>query len=251
MTDRRAQSEVLGFILVFSVIVASTGIVYTVGFSALEDARTAEQLNNMERAYDILDDNVRDVSQRGAPARATELDLGGGGLRLGEEVNITVTATNTTNASDSISISRTTRPLVYTLDDRSVVYASGATIRENRDGSVITSEPEWVFGGQRAILGLVTARAGGEREAIGGQTSVLVRTQALNRGTDTFTTGSGSKANVTIRVESPRAEAWGQYFERQGLDPVDGDPTDGDVSYEFETETAYLQFTTTTVEFEL
>ena len=251
MTDRRAQSEVLGFILVFAVIVASTGIVYTVGFSSLEDARTAEQVDNMERAYDIFDDNVRDISRRGAPSRATEIDLGGGGLRLGEEVNITVTATNTTNASDSVSINRTTRPLVYTLDGRSVVYTSGATIRENRDGSVVTSSPEWVFGGQRVLLGVVTTRAGDDREAVGGQTSVLVRTRIQSRGPVTFTTGGGSKANVTVEVESPRAAAWARYFERQGLDPVDSNPADGDVSYEFETETAYLQFTSTTVEFEL
>lgn len=251
MTDRRAQSEVLGFILVFAVIVASTGIVYTVGFSSLEDARTAEQLNNMERAYDILDDNVRDISRRGAPSRATEIDLGGGGFRFGEEVNITVTATNTTNASDNRSISATTRPLVYTLDGRSVVYTSGATIRENRDGSVMTSSPEWVFGGQRVLLGVLTAQADDDREAVGGQTSVLVRTRTRNRGAETLTTGSSSKANVTVEVESPRAAAWAQYFEQQGLTAVGDGPADGDVSYKFETETAYLQFTTTTVEFEL
>lgn len=250
MTDR-GQSEVVGFILVFSLVVASTGIVYAVGFSSLEDARTAEQLNNVERAFDILDDNMEDLSTRGAPTRSTEIDLTGGALRLGEPVTINVTATNTSNSLDNATTSTTSRPVVYEKDDRKVVYAYGAILRQNRDASVMVADPDWVAGDRRAIYPLLVIPPTGERGSVGGETTVLVRAQADSRGIESRTVDSSATTNVTVTVESPRAGAWKQFFEERGLEAVDGNASDGNVTYYQESDSVVIQTTTTSVEFDL
>lgn len=250
MTRLRAQSEVIGFVLVFSLIVASTGIVYVTGFSALEDSRTAEQLNNVERAFDILDDNMRDLSRRGAPTRSTEVDLAGGALRLGESVNLTVEAENVTSG-DTTTITTSSRPIVYEKDDRQVVYVYGATLRQNGDDSVMVADPEWVVGERRSLFPLLVTQAAAGRTAVGGQTTVLVRARADSRGIRSSTLASDSSTELTVTVESQRAEAWGQFFERRGFTAVDGDPADGDVTYRTTTDGAVIQLTTTAVNFDL
>lgn len=247
----RAQSEVIGFVLVFSLIVASTGIVYVTGFGALQDARTAEQLNNVERAFEILDDNTRDLSQRSAPTRATEIDLAGGSLRLGEPVTLNITTTNMSNVSDTTTINATTRPIVYEKADQQVVYAYGATLRQNGNDSAMVADPEWVVDTERSFITLVTTRAAGGRTDVGGQTTVLVRTRADSRGISVSTLDSNASTNVTVTVESSRAGAWGQYFERRGFNDIDDNGSDGDVTYNTTTDGVVIQLTTTSVEFDL
>ncbi|MFB6167457.1 MAG: hypothetical protein ABEJ43_01265 [Haloferacaceae archaeon] len=247
----RAQSEVIGFVLVFSLIVASTGIVYVAGFGALQDARTAEQLNNVERAFEILDDNNRDLARRGAPTRATEIDLAGGGLRLGDSVDITVTATNASNASDTVTVSRSSRPVVYEKADRQVVYAYGATFRQNGENAAMVGEPGWVVDERRSLITLVTAQAGEGQTSVGGQTTVLVRTQADSRGTTSRSLASGTSTEISVTVESPRAAAWGRFLERRGFTAVDPDASDDKVEYETTTDGVVIQVTTTSVEFDL
>ncbi|MFC7136780.1 hypothetical protein ACFQRB_10335 [Halobaculum litoreum] len=73
----RAQSDAIGFVLVFSLIVLTVGTVYAAGYPALQDLRSDEQLENMERAFEVLDDNVDDMAREGAPSRATEIKLNG------------------------------------------------------------------------------------------------------------------------------------------------------------------------------
>ena len=246
----RAQSEVIGFVLVFSLIVASTGIVYVVGLSSLQDARTAEQLNNVERAFDILDDNMRDLSRRGAPTRSTEIDLAGGALRLGDPVTVTVEAENTTSG-DTTTITTTSRPIVYEKDDRQVVYVYGATLRQNGDDSVMVTEPSWLVGERRTLVPLLVTQAAEGRTAVGGQTTVLLRARADSRGVRSSTVESGASTELTVTVESPRAEAWGRFAERRGFTAVDADASDGEVTYRTTTDGVVIQLTTTSVNFDL
>ncbi len=250
MTDR-GQSEVIGFVFVFSLIVASTGIVYVAGFSTLEDSRTAEQLNNVERAFEVLDDNMQDLSRREAPTRATEIDLAGGGMRLGDPVTVTVNATNASNSSDYLNVSATTRPIVYEKDDRQVVYAYGATLRQNGEASAMVADPDWVVSDQRSLLPLIVMRPADDRTAVGGQTTVLVRTQADSRGFASSTVESSASTNLTVTIESPRAEAWGRFAERSGFTVVGDDGSDGDVTFNATSDTVVIQLTTTAVNFDL
>jgi len=56
--DRRAVSDVVGYVLVFSLVSLTVGVVSVAGVGALQDARDVEQANNAERAFDVLGDNV-------------------------------------------------------------------------------------------------------------------------------------------------------------------------------------------------
>jgi len=247
----RAQSEIIGFVLIFALIVSTTGVVYVAGFSSLENARTAEELNNVERAFDVLDDNMLDVSRRAAPSRATELSLGNGGIELAEPTNITVRATNTSDPLDNRTVTIQTRPIVYRLEDTSIAYTSGATIRRDRDAATMLSEPRWTVTGDRTVIPLTGVSQGGDTGSLSGDTTILVRTQRDSRSVPIrLDPDASSRVNVTVTIESNRADAWVQLLEERGFTPVDaagGDPTDGVIAYEIETDAVYVQQTTVSV----
>jgi hypothetical protein len=74
--DDRAVSEVLSFVLVFGIILASVAVLSMTGFQAMQDSQRGEQLRNGERAMEALADNVNDVLRYdGIDQRRSELTL--------------------------------------------------------------------------------------------------------------------------------------------------------------------------------
>lgn len=238
--NRRAQSEALGFVLIFSLIVATVGIVYVSGYGALQDSRDAEQVTNMERGFDVLADNVADVHRHGDPSRATELKLGGGTLRHGDGVYVAVDVTDTANASHNASYpSVTVRPLVYADGDSSVVYALGGVLRTDGDAAAVRSGPGWVLTPERSVVSLLVTYPGGGSTSLGGRSTVLVQADRQTRALyGSFDPEGDARVNVT--VESARAGAWADYFAARGMTAVDGDAADGRVTYQYVTDVLYV-----------
>lgn len=247
----RAQSDAIGFVLVFSLIVVTVGAVYAVGFGALQDVRAEEQLDNMERAFDVLDDNLADMAREGAPSRATEIKLNGGTLAVDGTATVTVYAENTSAASDNATVVATAVPITYSRDGSGVAASFGAVIRSDRGGSAMRTDPGWVVDDDRAMVPLVITSPSGERNALGGSSTVLVRGDVTGRGiVAELTAGADSDVRVNVTVESPRADAWGRYFEREGMTAVDADGGDGSVTYTFVVNRIVVQQTTVAVELE-
>lgn len=215
MTDDRGVSEVIGFVLVFSLITMTIAIVFTAGLGGLQDAQRTEQVNNVERAFDVLDTNAKEIQRQGAPSRATEMRLSGGRLGFGEPTAVTIDANDGTEPTTV-----ETRPLTYTNGDTEIAYELGAIIRTDDGGSVMLTDPGYVLNDDRSALPLLVTTKPSDQTAISGHRTVLVRgskqhAQILQSRTTT---------DLTITVESPRADAWERYFDqaadRQGVGSV-------------------------------
>lgn len=224
MHNERAVSEVLGFILIASVILSSLSIVYVFGLSGLEDVRDEERIDNGERAFTILADNMADINRRGAPSRATEIKLAGAELAYGESTSLTVEVTNVGSPVPQYSVS--TQPIVYSADSGSqLVYENGAIIRQEDDGgAVLKRAPSGAFHDgivQTAVIPYVETRDSGSA-SLGGSTTALIRSELIVRevlgshlnDSESPTTdpdGDGTpEFAVTYRVETTdtRASVW-------------------------------------------
>jgi hypothetical protein len=204
MMDDRAVSEVVGFVLVFSLVTMTIAIVFTAGFGGLQDAQRAEQVNNVERAFDVLDTNVEEVGREGAPSRATEMRLSGGQLGFGEPTTVTVHVDGTETTTVE------TRPLVYANGDTEIAYELGAIVRTDDGGSVMLTDPGHVLNDDRSAVPLLVTTKPSDQTSIGGHRTVLVR--GSHQRTDLLVTATTDE--VTVTVESPRADVWERYFER-------------------------------------
>ena len=231
MTDR-AASEVLGFALVFGMVVTAVAIVSVSGLGTLQDVRDAEQMNNAERAFDVLADNMADLHQRGAPSRATEISLESTQLYTGENVTINVTATDGSGVNASRSVERSVRPIVYEGNqERRLVYEGGAVFRTNRDGGLVIGEPPTVFADDRVLVPIVQTRTENVR-SVGGST-VLVRANRQSSEVNISAT-DGRYTDVSVNVTSPRWRLWQEYFEGTRLSDCTSSPADQRVTCSLE-----------------
>lgn len=210
MTDR-AASEVLSFALVFALVVGSVAIVSINGVNTLESARDAEQMNNAERAFDVLGDNMADIYERGAPSRATEISLGESQLYTGENVTFNVTAVD--SSGDRTTRIRKIRPIVYDgARDRQIVYEAGAVFRIEREGGLVVQEPPFVAGSDRVMIPVVATQSTGV-ESTGGSTVLL---RANKRATGVAVSDSrNTYDSLYVNVSSPRNDLWKEYMEDQ------------------------------------
>ncbi|MGM0398186.1 MAG: DUF7289 family protein, partial [Halobacteriota archaeon] len=173
MTDR-GVSDVLGYALVFALIVSMVGLVYTMGVGGLNDVRETEKLSNAERAFDVLDANVDDLTRGTAQSRGTEIKLQDGTLGFGDPVSLNVTV------EDEGSYEASVRPIYFagSRDGSRIVAANGAIFRQDGDGAVMRSEPNFVFD-EKTVVPMVVTRTRDSGRAGSGR--VLVRTVVADR----------------------------------------------------------------------
>ncbi|WP_276300702.1 DUF7289 family protein [Halorussus lipolyticus] len=218
-TAERGVSDVIGFVLIFALITSTAAIVYTVGFSGLQDARQEERVSNAERVFDILADNVGDLQHRGAPSRATEIKLSEASLGYDDETTLTV---EVTNAPATPRYSTNLDPITYSPTDSAVqlVYENGAVFREQRSGGVVLERPGSVFrtdgATKTAVIPFVQTRRTGS-SGVGGSSTVRIRTE--NLGSEVL----GALATPSDATADPDGD---------GTDEADPDP-DNDGSDEY------------------
>lgn len=245
--DRRGQSEVLGFVFVFTLLVLTIGVVFALGLPAVENTRDAERVTNVERAFEVLDDNVDDMMRRDVPSRATEIKLAGGTLTVEESSTITIYAENNETPSDNETFTGTTRPIVYSDDDTEIALSYGAILRSDDDASVMLAEPDWLVDDRTVVpFGLITRGDGAT--TVGGETTVLVAGDVQSRGmAGSFSSEDDSHLVVNVTVESAYADAWGRYMSDLGWQEIDAD--EDSVTYQFETDELYVPRTIVDVDF--
>lgn len=139
MNDRgRAVSHTVSFVLVFSLIVTSVGLVSVVGTGSIQDVVRFEQTEASVSLMRSAGSGINEVANGAAPAYRSSIALAGGSLRMGNrtEVNVTVS-----NASGTM-FSETYRPwsIRYEANDRNVSYQSGLLARggDRREGVLLT-----------------------------------------------------------------------------------------------------------------
>lgn len=226
----RGQTEVLGFLLIFSLVVIAIALVGITAFTGLDNAQEFQETTSTEQAFVVLADNVDDVSREGAPSRETEISLSKASLSLGgtEQINVTVDGGNTTEIE--------TDPIVYrSRDDTSISYSSGLLVREDGESGLVFRRPEFVLTSEAVILPIVSTTAV-EKQTVAG----TVATQVTTRSNGTRVLAADdfeSTATVTIEVSSPRAEVWAEYLGGTGADcTIDG----GTVECDIETEELFV-----------
>lgn len=205
--DDRSVSEVLGYVIIFGLVITSIGFVVAGGIPALEDVRETERAANAQRAFDVVADNMAAIYERNNPSRATEIDLGDSEIYYASNVTIAVTVDDGTPVTHEYEF----KPVKLDVnDDTSLVYAAGAVFRNQTDGGLMLREPPFLFTETRVHTPIIQTTAPELASASG--TTILLRGKSAKRQVLTADT-SGSYDTVTIEITSPRYELWHDYFE--------------------------------------
>jgi hypothetical protein len=193
-------------------IILSVGLVYTVGFGALEQVRDGERANSAERTLEGLAATYENL-QRGDPARASEIRLSGGRLGVNNDTEMTfeVDAGGTT-----VTETRHPRSLVYTSADTRISYVGGAVFRSENGGTVIVHAPRMSCTADRAIVSIPTLNGSA---TVGGDSSAVLKAR-LNETELLYppdqTTLPSDATQVSIDITSPDAQGWDRYLTGAG-----------------------------------
>lgn len=205
-TDR-GQSELVGYFLIFSVVVLTILLVGATGLVGLNNAQDFQRTTSAQQGFSALANDVDDVVRRGAPSRTTEISLADASLSLEQTTNITVRTDNESVENTTVQL----HSLVYDSGSGTqIVYTSGALLRVDEGNSVMFREPNFLLGNDTVIIPAVTLSPG-ETDSVGGDTAVSVETS--DAGTDVV--GAGDVDTVTVEVTSPRAAAWYRYLDTE------------------------------------
>jgi hypothetical protein len=208
--DQRSISEVVGYVLVFGLVLTSVGLVTFSGLGSLEDARDSEQANNAQRAFDVIADNMASIHERNAPSRATEVDLPDSEIYLGSEVRMRVEGDGETLAD------RRFEPIVHRLSkNRKLVYEGGAVFREGQEGGIVIRDPPMMANSERVHVPIIATYAPAPQSA--GSTTILLRGKSTQRSVLASDT-TGEYDNVTVTVQSSRYDLWERTLSNQGFD---------------------------------
>lgn len=198
-SSNRGVSDVVGFVLVFSLVILLVGTVYVTGLGGLQGARDHEQVNNAERAFGVLDDNVNDLVDTGVESRTTSLKLANARLTYGEPVMVEIAFNETAN------ISRQTYPIVYAADSgQTIRYTNGAVVRTGGGSAVLANPPAMILRGNTSLIPLVVVRPSGP-ETIGGSAQVLVHATRATRSVHRFTPTDGT---IEVNITTPNPRPW-------------------------------------------
>ena len=205
MTDR-GVSEVVSFVLVFSLVITSVGLVSTVGYSALSDIQASQEADNGALAFEVLAADV-DAIESGR-AQTQSADIGTSSGTLGTSAS---TAVSVAVAGRDWNV--TTGSLFFRSQRTTVAYQSGAVVRQSGPSAVISAPPDITCTpGGVAVVSLVSINSTSSSSVSGTSVRVVTRQESSSLLYPTNRTPS-SPVTVEVRVESEMQDAWARYFE--------------------------------------
>lgn len=228
----RGQSELLGYLLIFAIVVLAVAVVGTTGFAGLDSAEEYQQTVNVEQAFTVLADNTDDVVRHGVPGRTTEISIAEASLSLNETEAIAVTVDGDAVVEEEF------QPIVYDSGSgTTIAYTSGALVRQDEGHSVMFRDPGFVLTNETVLVPIVATNSAGDR-SVSGTTAVGIQTRHAE--TDVAAMDDpASEVTVTIEVTSSRIDAWERYLD--GEPAVDcAEPSDQTVECEVDTERVHV-----------
>jgi hypothetical protein len=214
-TDR-AVTDVVGFVLTFSIIISAVTIIYIGGFGALGDLRDTEQVNSGERSMRGVAESLEDIHRKDVPGRSVNIGVDGGEITTYDStLRFEFNRTGGPNRTRDVEVNA----LVFEPSDDHVdlVYEAGAVFRVQRQSSIIRHQPVLSCGDDAVLVSVPKLR--GNISISGGRTVELYGRNA-DSGRVYPEPGTGETPtdpdSVTIDVSDTHVpDAWGQFLSRQ------------------------------------
>lgn len=228
----RAQSEVVGVVLVLGMVLAGATTVVVFGASAFADSQEGLATQRAEKAMTQFDSKAALVALGNTDVQRVSF-----AQRGGEQYGVTngtgwmnVSVQNTTDGTWE-NVTQRMGSVTYDNGDDHIAYQGGGVWRSTGPGSVMVSPPEFHY--RNGTLTLPIVNVTGDRSLDGGAgvTHVDTRSEFPDRNVASRQNPM-DEHRIWVQVQSDYYEAWGRYF---------SDRTDGVVEYDHDDRTVTLE----------
>ena len=232
INSEKAASEVLGMVMLLSIMMLVIGAILLVGVPMIESGKSRARMdlsmnsflsmqNDIEEVVRgpiwIVDPaNVSDASGLG-PSRETEFELMGGILTVRPNTaNLTYSITNKSEFNITIAPGN----ISYNADDETLIYENGAVIRKYESPTALMiSEPLINIYDNEAGSTVVSIHAiwiNGSLSSAGGDGKGSAQIRSRNYNQTIEPAGMTANSNVTIlRIFSKYPETWMNFFDEK------------------------------------
>jgi hypothetical protein len=218
----RGVSEVIAFILIFSIVITSVGLLYTAGFGSLNQIQESETDRSAERAFSASAIALEDIQRGRGSYRAFDVELSGRTITVDDAATLEVRV-NDTGGGTPVPVANSPvsagGALVYGPGSGTeIAYQSGAVIRsDGPDAQIVSRPPLFQCSGNRAVLSLVSIGAppGGSVSSDG---SIQIVASQANPDESTLEVVESGASSYSVTVDytgTPYQDAWREYFDDQ------------------------------------
>ena len=240
--QRRAQSETIGFVLLFSLVLIGAGTIITFGAVAVSDSQNSLSADRAEKVMTQMDSEISMVALGRTDSQEMVFDRASGSDFTVDDEAGTINIT-TIGGDDNIVVMPDTDlgAVIFERANTQIAYQGGGVWRaDGPEGSGMVSPPEFNYRDQTLTLPLVTIS--GERSLNGG--AVVEKdgpstSYFPNASKDENLTNPLENEIVQVTVESRYHQGWKAYFETR---------TEGDVTHEPDEQRVSVNLTAPAVE---
>lgn len=207
--NKRGQSEVLGFVLIFSIVILSVGLITVSGVGNLQGLQENAQLNNAESAFSVFSDNIEEIYQRDAQTKSTEVRLSETQLQTSNDatrikVNIDGEGEVQNTTSDSLE---------YITDGGKISYDTGSIFRQDENQNALMKEtPPFIIKEDYVFIHTVTFDG---KIAFSGTRNILIETDKSDQSVDYLSSNDGDDIQIELSTSPEKVTAWERYFDQQ------------------------------------
>jgi len=223
--DNAAVSESIGFIIIFSIMLAGIALVTLYGYPMLVQEQQNTNIRNMERNMIVLQNDLNMLTFKNVPFKETTLQVAGGTLSVQKEPG----AGNGLKSSFTVEVPGYS-PFIYNLGEihydsqdleATISLENGAVnliYWDSPDGSVMLSEPRWFYDdltNQTLVISFIKINA----SDVLSQTGIGSVKMKLIDANQTPTMPITGTVNITYTAdpEYNYKKAWENYFNGPAL----------------------------------
>ncbi|ETA68275.1 hypothetical protein MettiDRAFT_1733 [Methanolobus tindarius DSM 2278] len=204
-----AVSETLGYILLFAIVTLSMGVIYAIGYPALQSNMDANVFESAEQNFIVLQSNMERVAFDQTPVKVLKLKLQASSIAVTNESSISV-------AYDGNHMEPyPTGEIVFSKDEKTIAYEIGSVFKKYpSEASVMVSEPPIYVTSldntNVTNIGIVSLN-GNSQMGGKGIATINLRHNSSNMSM------SNSTTNVSVLINSTHAFKWEEYLGEMGF----------------------------------
>ncbi|MEM2924370.1 MAG: hypothetical protein QXJ68_01605 [Methanocellales archaeon] len=218
LNSREAVSEVVGYMLIFTIVVLSIGLMYVYGYPILEDLQNRIRFQNAEQGFATLQADLDRVVFDQAPIKTTRINTGGGSIQAassGDRINIVVNI----SGEKKYEVTRELGIVEYRHLGKRIAYIDGGVFIKEGERSYLRIPPKiYVYNDTETsnltvIISIFSIYC--KYPTMGGGERVSVLSKFNRSSTSAYINQSfnSSLSNVTIVINSSLyADAWEMHF---------------------------------------
>lgn len=210
MTER-AVSHMVGFILIFGIIMTGATFALVVGQGGISDIAENEQTVNAEHQMVLVGQGLNGLDQSRSASTVGTLNLNDGSIRATSAENVTVTVANDSTGVEWTGQELRTGSLAYELDDTVIRYENGMVLRSDSGNGIEITEPSMTCTDDRVVVSVITLNRSGSQQIGSGRANVVAYQNDTQLLYPRNRTGVGSAVNATdvfVEVNSTHDDVW-------------------------------------------